>query len=91
MIMEKVIATTPGKPTKKIKLTAEEVVSLKVRETLYKTERAANEYKDKRLSEYPSVADQLDAIFKGGVAFDDMQARIQAIKDKHPKPNGSNM
>lgn len=39
-----------------------------------------------RRKEYPSTEDQLDAIFKGGQDFKDMQDSIIAIKEKYPKP-----
>ena len=44
---------------------------------------AANAYKDKRAAEYPSIVDQLDVIFHGGL--DVWKEQIQAIKDKYPK------
>jgi hypothetical protein len=44
-----------------------------------------NEYKTKRLNEYPSIGEQLDALFHAGVFPSDMAAQIQAIKDKYPK------
>ncbi len=44
-----------------------------------------NEYKTKRLNEYPSIGDQLDALFHAGVFPSDMAEQIQAIKDKYPK------
>ena len=42
-----------------------------------------NEYQ--RLRQYPSIGDQLDALFKAGVFPADMAAQIQAVKDKYPK------
>ena len=45
----------------------------------------ANEYKQKRVLEYPSIGDQLDALFHAGVFPEDMAEQIQAIKDKYPK------
>ena len=45
----------------------------------------ANQYKVKRIAEYPSIGDQLDALFKAGLFPSDMAAQIQAIKDKYPK------
>ena len=47
---------------------------------------AANEYKPKRQAEYPSIGDQLDALWKGGDAAKAMLAQIQAVKTKYPKP-----
>jgi len=44
-----------------------------------------NAYKQKRLKEYPSIGDQLDALFHAGVFPSDMAEQIQAIKDKYPK------
>ena len=44
------------------------------------------DYYAKRRKEYPSIGDQLDAFWKGGQAEADMFDRIQAIKNKYPKP-----
>jgi hypothetical protein len=44
-----------------------------------------NAYKQKRVAEYPSIGDQLDALFHAGVFPDEMAAQIQAVKDKYPK------
>ncbi len=46
-------------------------------------ERDARAWLDGRLSEYGSWSDQLDEMFHD---FDGWKARIQAIKDKYPKP-----
>jgi len=43
-------------------------------------------YRQARSDEYPSIGDQLDDLFKQGVFSDDMNAKIQAVKDAHPKP-----
>jgi len=43
----------------------------------------AKEYQRKRAVEYPSIEDQLDTLYHGGV--DAWKAQIQAIKDKYPK------
>jgi hypothetical protein len=40
----------------------------------------------KRSIEYPSIGDQLDALFHAGVFPEDMAAKIQAVKDNNPKP-----
>jgi len=42
-------------------------------------------YIDNRKREYPSIGDQLDALFQAGAFPDDMAAQIQAVKDKYPK------
>lgn len=47
----------------------------------------AKDYQRKRAPEYPSIGDQLDALFHAGVFPAEMAAQIQAIKDKYPKGN----
>jgi hypothetical protein len=42
-------------------------------------------YAEKRILEYPSIGDQLDALFHAGVFPESMAAQIQIIKDKYPK------
>lgn len=49
------------------------------------TEADATEYKRLRAPEYPSIGDQLDALFHAGVFPPEMAAQIQAVKDKYPK------
>lgn len=43
-------------------------------------------YSFKRAREYPKLADQLDALWKGGEALEQMKTQIMAIKEKYPKP-----
>lgn len=45
-----------------------------------------NGYKYKRVTEYPPIGDQLDALWKGGDAATEMLAKVQAVKAKYPKP-----
>ena len=45
-----------------------------------------SQYRFQRSPEYPPMGDQLDALWKGGVAAEEMAAKIQAVKDKYPKP-----
>ena len=45
---------------------------------------AANAYKGQRAAAYPSIADQLDLLYHGGM--DAWKAAITAVKAKHPKP-----
>ena len=54
-------------------------------------QREAEEYKFKRRSEYPSVGDQLDALYKklhlnDSKEYDALAAKISEIKKKYPKP-----
>lgn len=45
----------------------------------------AKQYAVKRSKEYPSIGDQLDALWKGGDAAAEMLAKVQAVKAKYPK------
>jgi hypothetical protein len=42
------------------------------------------QYKYDRASAYPSIADQLDTIYHGGI--DAWKAQIAAVKQEYPKP-----
>jgi len=44
---------------------------------------AAKEYQRQRAAEYPSIVDQLDLLYHGGM--DAWKSAIQAVKDKYPK------
>lgn len=44
------------------------------------------DYYAKRRAEYPAVGEQFDAQWKGGDAAVAMQAKVQAVKNKYPKP-----
>ena len=44
---------------------------------------AANAYKEKRAAAYPSIADQLDLLYHGGM--DAWKAAITAVKQEFPK------
>ena len=41
-------------------------------------------YKNKRMLEYPSIEDQLDLMYHSG--FDAWKTKIKETKDKYPKP-----
>lgn len=43
-------------------------------------------YGMKRAREYPKLADQLDALWKGDDALEEMRAKVMAVKLKYPKP-----
>ena len=45
----------------------------------------AHQYSRSRVTEYPAIGDQLDALFHAGVFPAEMAAEIQAVKDKYPK------
>lgn len=44
------------------------------------------EYQRLRAPEYPSIGDQLDALYHAGLFPEEMAAKIQAVKEKYPKP-----
>lgn len=45
-----------------------------------------NTYRRKRAANYPSIGDQLDALFHAGVFPEEMAEQIRAIKEQYPKP-----
>ena len=52
-------------------------------ETVVQAYIDAHAYKAKRAVEYPSIPDQLDLLYHGGM--DAWKTAIQAVKDKYPK------
>ena len=48
-----------------------------------KAKIASMQYIPKRVSEYPSIADQLDDLYHNGI--DGWKTTIKAVKDKYPK------
>ena len=44
----------------------------------------SREYVSKRRKEYPSIQEQLDTLYHGGLT--EWKATIKAVKDKYPKP-----
>jgi hypothetical protein len=44
---------------------------------------ASEAYKEQRRAAYPSIADQLDLLYHGGM--DAWKASIKAVKDQYPK------
>lgn len=47
---------------------------------------AAMNYSEKRQQAYPSIGEQLDALYHAGVFPADMAERIRAVKQQYPKP-----
>ena len=52
-------------------------------ETVVQAYIDANTYKSQRAAEYPSIADQFDLLYHGGM--DVWKAAIQTVKDRYPK------
>jgi hypothetical protein len=51
----------------------------------------SDNWSELRADAYPPIKDQLDAMWKGGSAADEMAAKVQAVKDKYPAPNGDSL
>lgn len=68
------------------KYTAEERATKEAEKAAAAAKFAATQYQRQRAAEYPSIGDQLDALFKAGVFPADMAAKLQAVKAKYPKP-----
>lgn len=66
-----------------LELPSEEAVLAEIKRL--QDEYDALEYARARAVEYPSIGDQLDALFKAGVFPAEMAAQLQAVKDKYPK------
>jgi len=63
--------------------TATEWTAIKAEVVRLKAEQVANTYKRQRAAAYPSIADQLDTIYHGGI--DAWKATITAVKQEFPK------
>jgi len=53
---------------------------------LLQEEYEGRSYQRERASAYPSIGDQLDALFHAGAFPEDMAIQLQAVKDAYPKP-----
>jgi hypothetical protein len=65
-------------PAGSVQITDEEAESLR-------PQPPAPTYRELRAAEYPPIGDQLDALWKGGVAAEEMLATVMAVKAKYPK------
>lgn len=65
-----------------VDLTAEEQEKINV---MVAAKDKTPQYVYERREAYPSIGDQLDALFHAGVFPADMASKIQAVKDKFPK------
>ena len=63
--------------------TLEEITAEDVRLTALDS---ATTYSNARRKEYPSIGDQLDALYHAGLFPPEMAAAIAAVKAKYPKP-----
>lgn len=67
-----------------VEMSAEEEAQIREEWAKNESEAAKNEYARNRLSEYPTIRDQLDLIYHEGL--DSWKDKIKSIKDKYPKP-----
>lgn len=67
------------------KYTAAERATLEETRAAQQAEASRTQYQRNRAAEYPSIGDQLDALWKGGDAATAMLAQVQAVKNKYPK------
>jgi len=70
-------------PVGSVQITDEEANT--IRTTRQATDQTARTYAEKRVAEYPTIGDQLDALWKGGDAQTEMLAKVMAVKAKYPK------
>ena len=71
----------------KVAFTAEEETARDAEEAAYSTEKAANAYKEKRLTAYPSLAQQLDMQYWDQVnGTTKWKEAIDKVKSDNPKP-----
>jgi len=66
-----------------VPFTPEEEAQRDAEEAAWAAEQARTAYIRNRVAEYPSIPDQLDLLYHGGM--DAWKAAIKAVKDKYPK------
>ena len=73
-----------------VDMTSEEIEARKKEvdhyEKVTKVEKEKVRYKFERMSNYPAIGDQLDALYHAGVFPKEMADKIKAVKDANPKP-----
>jgi hypothetical protein len=66
-----------------VPFTPEEEAQRDAEEAAFAAEKTHTAYIRNRMAEYPSIPDQLDLLYHGGM--DAWKAAIKAVKDKYPK------
>lgn len=66
-----------------VPFTPEEEAAWDAQEAAFAAEQARTAYIRNRVAEYPSINDQLDLLYHGGM--DAWKAAVKAVKDKYPK------
>jgi len=67
-------------------LTDEEIQEKLASDKKHAGEYAKIEYIEKRVMAYPSIGDQLDALYHAGIFPKEISDKLKAVKDAHPKP-----
>ena len=70
----------------RVEMTPEEEAAIRAEWSANDAKQAATAYIENRRGEYPPIGDQLDALWKGGQAQQDMLEKVMAVKAKYPKP-----
>jgi len=83
--MEKLVISPNSEPVI-VSLSPEEADAETARKQELTAQANAIAYKESRISQYPSIGDQLDALYHAGVFPEEMAAQITAVKEANPKP-----
>ena len=71
-------------------MTSKEIEARKSEEDHYekvtRVEKEKVRYKFQRISNYPDIGDQLDALYHAGIFPKEMSDKIKAVKTDFPKP-----
>ena len=63
-----------------------DIAALETKIDIIAAAKSPHPYDEMRRRAYPTIGDQLDALYHAGVFPDDMAAKLKAIKDANPKP-----
>lgn len=85
-ILERTKLSVPSELDEQDQVVVDQVLYIMSRIIHYYDQTYSN-YKDNRAAAYPSIGDQLDALFHAGIFPSEMAAKIQEIKSKYPKPS----
>jgi len=81
----KVLHCTPENPEGVLVDAPQEMIDEQEAALAEKIANEEPEYSYNRRKAYPSIGEQLDALFHAGVFPEEMAAKIQAVKDENPK------
>ena len=64
---------------------AHEMVQKQEKDKLNERKNRIVTYKERRSREYPSIPDQLDALYHAGIFPEELASKIREVKEKYPK------